>query len=91
MTRPKQKKDIRKKYYLSDKQLEKVKQEITAETVTKTGLLYLAALAEKGWDEDQITELFEDVSRYAQYIDNHIVKIKQVQEIIEKKTGISIK
>ncbi len=92
MKRVKKKKpDVRTKYTLSEKQLHKVKSEVTAEAVTKTGMLYLAALAEMGWNEDQIVELFETVSRYAQYIDDHIVKINQVQEIIERKTGIKVK
>ena len=92
MKRVKKKKpDVRVKYTLSEKQLQKVKNEVTAEAVAKTGLLYLAALAEKGWDEDQIAELFEDVARYAKYVDDHIIKIRQVQEIIERKTGIVVK
>lgn len=92
MKRAKKKKaDIRRKYTLSDKQLNKVKHDVTAEAVTKTGLLYLAALAEKGWNEDQIAELFEDVARYAKYVDDHIIKIRQVQDIIERKTGIVVK
>lgn len=89
--RVKNKRDVRVKYTLSDKQLKKIKADVTAEAVTKTGMLYLAALAEMGWNEDQIVELFETVSRYAQYIDDHIVKINQVQEIIERKTGIVVK
>ena len=83
--------DVRVKYTLSDKQLKKIKADVTAETVKKTGLLYLVALAEKGWSEDEIAELFETVTRYAQYIDDHTVKINQVQEIIERKTGIKVK
>ena len=89
--RVKNKRDVRVKYTLSDKQLNKIKAEVTNEAVVKTGMLYLVALAEKGWNEDQIVELFETVSRYAQYIDDNIVKINQVQEIIERKTGIKVK
>ena len=87
----KNKPDIRKKYTLSDKQLTKVKAEVTEEAVTKTGMLYLVALAEKGWDEDQIVDLFETISRYTRYIDDKVLKIKEVQDVIEKHTGIVIK
>ena len=45
--RVKNKRDARAKYTLSDKQLKKIKAEVTAEAVTKTGMLYLVALAEK--------------------------------------------
>ena len=91
MTRVNKKRDVRVKYTLSDKQLDKIKAEVTKEAVTKTGMLYLVALAEKGWNEDQIVELFETISRYTNYIDDKVLKIKEVQEIIERRTGITIK
>jgi len=89
--RPKQKKDIRKKYTLSEKQLMKIKQEVTEEAVTKTGLLYLVALAERGWTDDDIADLFQQISRYTKYLDDKLVKIKEIQAMIEEKTGIVIK
>ena len=91
MTRVNKKRDVRVKYTLSDKQLDKIKAEVTKEAVTKTGMLYLVALAEKGWNEDQIVDLFETISRYTNYIDDKVLKIKEVQEIIERRTGITIK
>ena len=53
-------------------------------------MLYLVALAEKGWDEDQIVDLFETISRYTQYLDDKVVKIKEIQDIIERRTGMTI-
>ena len=91
MKRVKKKRDVRAKYTLSDKQLKKIKAEVTAESVTKTGMLYLVALAEMGWDEDKIVDLFETISRYMEYIDDKVVKIKEIQEMIERKTVITIK
>ena len=87
----KKKRDVRVKYTLSDKQLKKIKAEVTAEAVTKTGMLYLVALAEKGWGEDDIVDLFETISRYTKYIDDKLVKIKEIQAMIENRTGIKIK
>ena len=87
----KKKRDVRVKYTLSDKQLKKIKAEVTAEAVTKTGMLYLVALAEKGWSEDEIVDLFETISRYMQYVDDKVVRIKEIQDMIERKTGITIK
>ena len=87
----KKKRDVRVKYTLSDKQLKKIKAEVTAEAVTKTGMLYLVALAEKGWGEDDIVDLFETISRYMQYVDDKVVRIKEIQDMIERKTGITIK
>ena len=91
MKKAKKKKDVRVKYTLSDKQLKKIKAEVTSEAVTKTGMLYLVALAEKGWGEDDIVDLFETISRYMQYVDDKVVRIKEIQEMIERKTGITIK
>ena len=39
MKRVKKKRDVRVKYTLSDKQLDKIKAEVTNEVVTKTGML----------------------------------------------------
>ena len=91
MKKAKKKKDVRVKYTLSEKQLKKIKAEVTSEAVTKTGMLYLVALAEKGWGEDDIVDLFETISRYMQYVDDKVVRIKEIQEMIERKTGITIK
>ena len=91
MKRVKPKRDVRVKYTLSDKQLKKIKADVTAEAVTKTGMLYRVALAEKGWGEDDIVDIFETISRYMQYADDTVVRIKEIQDMIERKTGITIK
>lgn len=90
MKRTKKKKDIRQKYMVSEKQMQKMREEVATRATSITGILYLSALAEKGWTEDEIVELFETVSRYVNYIDDHLVKLEQVQEIIERRTGIKI-
>lgn len=92
MKRAKKKKpDVRRKFYLSEKQLEKAKTEVSEEVVVKTGMLYCAALAEKGWSEDDIASLFETVSRYVRYIDDKMIALREVQDIIERKTGMTLK
>lgn len=90
MKRTKKQKDIRQKYMVSEKQMQKMREEVATRATSITGILYLSALAEKGWTEDEIVELFETVSRYVKYIDDHLVKLEQVQEIIERRTGIKI-
>lgn len=90
MKRTKKHKDIRQKYMVSEKQMQKMREEVATRATSITGILYLSALAEKGWTEDEIVELFETVSRYVKYIDDHLVKLEQVQEIIERRTGIKI-
>lgn len=88
--RPKKKNDIRKKYTISEKQINKIKQDVTEQAVHMTGILYLVALSERGWGEDEIVELFEQISRYVNYVDDKLVKMKEVQEIVERKTGIKL-
>lgn len=91
MIRAKKKRNSGDKFIVSEKQLNKIKEELSAEAVTKTGMLYLAAMAERGWDEDQIVELFETIQRYAQYIDDHLIRIRDVQQTIETRTGIKMR
>lgn len=91
MIRAKKKRNSGDKFLVSEKQLNKIKEELSAEAVTKTGMLYLAALAERGWNEDQIVELFETIQRYAQYIDDHLIRIRDVQQTIETRTGIKMR
>lgn len=80
-----------KTYSLTEGQLHRIKKEVTDEATSMAMLLYLAALAEKGWTEEALVNLFEEVNRYAAYIDNHIVKVREIQRIIENKTGMKLK
>ncbi len=92
MKRAKKKKQgVSRKYWLSDKQLNRIKHELSEEIVTKVGMLYCLALADKGWTDDDIADLFETVSRYTRYIDDKVVALREVQKMIEDKTGIKMK
>lgn len=91
MKRAKKKPDNRKrKVLISQNEIETGRRDSAKEAVTKTGMLYLTALAEKGWNEEQIIDLFETVQRYAQYVDDHLIRVRDVQRIIEDRTGIKI-
>lgn len=63
---------------------------LAKEMTEKVALIYLAALAEKGWSEDELIAMLETGERYAKYIDDHLVKIRDVQEIIERRTGMKM-
>lgn len=81
--------DRTKKYYISQKQLEGIKQEVAKDVTSKASLLNIAATADCfGLNEDQICELAETVTRYAMYLDEHLVKINQVADMIEKNTNV---
>ena len=54
--------------------------------------MVLAATQEiKALTEDDICEIFETVSRWINFIDDNLIKLKDVQEVIEKKTGVKLK
>lgn len=81
----------KQKYIVSDKQLQKVKEKVTEDVTKKALLLFLAAAAdEMELSDEQVCKIFERANRYAEYIDAHLVKIKQVQEVVEKGTGVQM-
>lgn len=79
------------KYLVSEKQLERIKSKVTNDATNKALLLFLAAAADEiGLTDEQVCNVFETANRYGRYIDEHLVKIRQLQETIEKGTGIKI-
>ena len=77
------------KYLISDKQLEKIKKEVAWEATTKASLLNLTATVDCfGLTEDQVCELAETVTRYAMYVEKHIVRLNEMADLIKEKTGI---
>lgn len=77
---------------LTRSKVKALKSEITEEALQKTMLLFLlAARDEFGLGETRIVRLIERVDRYADHVDNHLVSLKEVQEIFEKNTGMKMK
>jgi len=72
------------------KDYEEHKRDLQLEATQKTGILYLVKLSEMGFSDDDIVEVFEGIMQYANYLDDHIVSIREVQDIIERKTGIKL-
>ena len=80
------------KYELTPKEIKQIKYDTTKEATQKAVLLVLAATQEvKALTEDDICEIFETVSRWINFMDNNLIKLKDVQEVIEKKTGVKLK
>lgn len=89
MAKAKKPKTRRPRYEVSEKQLRKIKQEVSREAVEKTCLLSIAVMADRlNLSEDEICTIAEDISRWAQYLDDHVLKLEEVAAVIEKKTGI---
>ena len=59
------------------------------EQVRKAFLLMATAAADElDLDDDQLTAIAERSARYAEYIDDHVLRLNEVSEILEKNTGI---
>ena len=80
------------KYELTPKEIKQIKYDVTKEATQKSVLLVIAAAQEvKALTEDDICEIFETVSRWINFMDGNLIKLKDVQEVIEKKTGVKLK
>ena len=74
---------------LPKSEIEKIKRDATAEAVLIAGKLVVALMAEKhNLTEDEIFEDMQDYTRWAYCIHEHILDIKEVDEIYEKKHGM---
>ncbi len=81
MKRVKKPKKKNQKRNVSEKQLQRIKNKVT-DDVTKD---------EIGLTDDQVCAIFKRANLYGGYLDEHLVKIKLVQETVEKGTGIKFK
>lgn len=85
----KKKKTRRPKAQLSEKQIEKIKREITRDVVQKTCLLAVATMADTlSLSEDKVCEVASDIFRWAENIEEHVLQIQDIEDVIKKKTGI---
>lgn len=63
--------------------------EMCGEQVRKAFLLMATAAADElDLDEDQLVAIAERSARYAEYIDDHVIRLNEVSEILENNTGI---
>lgn len=79
------------KYYLSDKQLDKIKYQAASDATAKAILLTLSATSDEiGIGADDIANIAVRVERYAEYLDEHLVSINAMRDSIKDKTGIDL-
>lgn len=63
--------------------------EMCNEQVRKAFLLMATAAADElDLDEDQLTAIAERSARYAEYINDHVIRLQEVADILEKNAGI---
>ena len=92
MKKAKAKNTASKKYWVSEKQLERVKQKVTKDVTDKVCLLFMVAVIDElKIDEDGVCKLMQRISRYTKNFDEHLFKMEDVRKSIEKSTGIQLK
>lgn len=116
----KKKKGRADKYYLSDKQLDRVKKDISKDMTDQISLILLTAFAdevedslikfddmckelrigkERGekiksifrFDDEMLCKVWDRTNRYADFKEQHLVKMRDFQKSLEKHTGAEIK
>lgn len=69
--------------------IEKIKKEACAEAFDKATLLFFTAAKDTlKLNDEKLVKLAETTSKYAEYIDDNIVSLKETQEILEKNTEL---
>ena len=92
MKKAKAKNTSSKKYYISEKQLERIKQKVTKDVTDKVCLLFMVAVIDEfKIDEDGVCKLMQRISRYTKNFDEHLFKMEDVRRSIENSTGIQLK
>ena len=73
------------KYTLTKKEVKAM----CKEQVEKAFLLMATAAADElDLDDAQLVSIAQRSARYAEYIDDHVIRMNEVSDILKKKTGI---
>ena len=81
----------RPKIELSKKQIEKIKKEVCKDATARVMILAVASAADEfKLSEDQICNMAKRMGRYAEHLDEKRLKLKEMTDIIEKKTGLKL-
>ena len=79
----------RLKIALSEKQIKRLKEQISMDASKRTLILSVAAMADElDLNDEQIGEVAKRMDRYAEHLEKHRLRINEVAEIIENETGI---
>lgn len=78
--------DKKKKFYISQKELEKMIMDAKQEATSDAFIIILAAVRDcKGLDVEEVYELADTVLRYSWYDKNNITKVKEMRKFLEEK------
>ena len=78
--------DKKKKFYISQRELEKTVIDAKREATSDAFIVMLAAVRDcKGLELDEVYEIAETVMRYSWYDEINVLKIKEMRKFLEKK------
>lgn len=88
-TKPKKKNP---KVTLTESKLESIKRDATKDATDRACLVLIAAAADElGLNEDQIIDIMIRTDRYANHVDDHVIRMEDIRMSLEKSTGITLK
>lgn len=86
------KKPKQEKVTLTQKDIYEIKKDVTETAVGTASLLYMVSCKDEfGFGYDEIEKLFMRATRYARYLDDHAVEMKDLAKDLEKNTGIKVR
>jgi len=78
-----------KHYMITDARLEEIRDEMAKEATYKSCMIMLAELAEMGWSEQDLLDLFDRFGNHIDYANDGVLPCKAVQEIVKKHNGMT--
>lgn len=80
------------KIQITQRQLARIKKEISEQATELAWLLTLAAVADEcGLTDEQVCNSAQRLDRYASYIDQHLARLEDLRTTVEKNTGIKLR
>lgn len=77
---------------ITESKLNRIKYEVTKDATDRACLVLLAAAADElKLDEEQIMNVMIRTDRYANHIDDHVIRMEDIRKSLEKNTGLSLK
>ena len=78
-----------KKHYVTEKELEKIKKQVSREVTNKAMLLAMCAVADEfEATDEQICKCAARIERYCEYLDTKLAKLNDFSKAIKQSTGI---
>ena len=85
------KKMKKKQITMTRAKIEKIKKEAMGDAVDRSILLLVTAMKDEGLSDSKLNKVIERANRYAEHIDDNLVRIKETQKMLADTYGITVK